>query len=135
MLALYALSSGIPLKEWKLGWTATQLLFLLVFAVRDVLFLQWCKLTRMKNAVTKGAGLLMLQYVAVVMVMLVIHSATERFDNLLLSVLTPFAPLDREIHVVMAVAGIAAQVAVGVLLLTAITRRLDRPVTAPVAAE
>ncbi len=135
MLALYALSSGIPLKEWKLGWTATQLLFLLVFAVRDVLFLQWCKLTRMKNAVTKGAALLMLQYVAVVVVMLVIHSATERFDNLLLSVLTPFAPLDREIPVVMAVAGIAAQVAVGVLLLTAITRRLDRPVTAPVAAE
>jgi hypothetical protein len=137
MFFLYAMtfSSRVPLQRWELGWTATQLLFLVVFAVRDVLFLQWCKLTRMKNAVSKGAGLLMLHYIAVVVIILVVHSATERFDGFLLSFLTPFAPTDPDTYVVLSVAGIALQVAVCVLLVTAITRRLDRPVTAPVVAD
>jgi hypothetical protein len=137
MLALYALalSDRIPLSKWGLGATATQLAFLLVFAVRDILFLQWCKLTRMKKAVSKGVGLLLVQYIAVVVVILVFHSANERFGNVLISLLTPFAPLNPEIHVAMSVGGIAVQVVVCVLLVSAITRRLDRPVTAPVLAE
>jgi hypothetical protein len=137
MLALYALalSDRIPLSKWGLGATATQLAFLLVFAVRDILFLQWCKLTRMKKAVSKGVGLLLVQYIAVVVVILVFHSANERFGNVLISLLTPFAPLNPEIHVAMSVGGIAVQVVVCGLLVSAITRRLDRPVTAPVLAE
>jgi hypothetical protein len=137
MLVVYALGtrSQVPLKEWDLGWMATQLVFLLVFAVRDVLFLQWCRLTRMKNAVTRGAGLLALYYIAVIVVMVTVHSVTERFDGILLAVLTPLAPANKDIHVAVSVAGIALQVAACVLLLTAITRRLDRPVTAPVVAD
>ncbi len=137
MLALYALAltDKIPLSKWGLGATATQLAFLLVFAVRDILFLQWCKLTRMKKAVSKGAGLLLLQYVAVLVVILVVHSATKRFDGVLISLLTPFAPLNPEIHVATSVFGITVQVVVCVLLVSAITRRLGRPVTAAVSAE
>jgi hypothetical protein len=51
-------------KAWSAGSTAIVVALVLVFAVRDVLFLQWCLLTRMKNPIVKGIGLLWLYYFA-----------------------------------------------------------------------
>jgi hypothetical protein len=49
---------------WSAGLTLLSIAVIVVFAVRDVLFLQWCMLTRMKNPVGKGIGLLWLYYFA-----------------------------------------------------------------------
>jgi hypothetical protein len=54
-----------PAEAWNIGRVAFGLALILAFAVRDVLFLQLCLVSRMKNAFAKGAGLIILYYVAV----------------------------------------------------------------------
>jgi len=64
--AITLLASDARSPNVGFGTAAFATLLLLVFAVRDILFLQWCMLTRMKNPVSKGIGLLWLYYIAVV---------------------------------------------------------------------
>ena len=62
MLAAEALGmrSAVPLGEWRLGFAAMAFGAFLVFTARDILFLQWCLLTRMKHPVMKGVLFLVL---------------------------------------------------------------------------
>jgi len=64
-LLLETASTGAPaLGKWTLGDSALSLFVFLVYATRDVLFLQWCTLTRMKNPILKGILLTWLYYFA-----------------------------------------------------------------------
>jgi hypothetical protein len=51
-------------RTWSPGALLLSVMVLLVFAIRDVLFLQWCLLTRMKSPLGKGIGLIWLYYFA-----------------------------------------------------------------------
>jgi hypothetical protein len=51
-------------RTWSPGALFLSVMVLLVFAMRDVLFLQWCLLTRMKSPLGKGIGLIWLYYFA-----------------------------------------------------------------------
>jgi len=65
-LFIVAMSGEYGQHDLTLGWAGFAILLLITFAVRDVLFLQWCMLTRMKNPVSKGIALIWLYYLAVV---------------------------------------------------------------------
>ena len=113
---------------------------LLIFAVRDVLFLQWCNVTRMKRPLVKGVLYLMLYYFAVLMVGLVVAVTTGSKSNMVFDALTPYGPFMTEgaglarfspaIYV-----GMGIQIGFILLILKAIATRLSRPaIPGPVAA-
>ena len=141
MLAAEALGmrSAIPSGEWRLGIAAMAFGAFLAFTIRDVLFLQWCLLTRMKHPVMKGILALGLYNAAVSLVGLVVAVIATHSVAKVLSLLTPFvvvSELDNpRIPVAFILVGIALQVGVCVLILLAIQKRLARPVHAPVAGE
>ena len=139
MLAAEALGlrSAVPLGEWRLGFTALAFGAFVVFTARDILFLQWCLLTRMKHPVTKGILFLMLYNAAAGIVGWVVSVFAEPAATKMMTLLMPYA-LIGEFEKPAGFAGfilasIAFQVAICVLILLAIDRRLARPVHAPVA--
>jgi hypothetical protein len=127
------LRSAIPLEHWHLGRAAIELLVLLIFAVRDVQFLQWCNVTRMKRPLVKGVLYLMLYYFAVLMVGFVVAVTTGSESNMAFDALTPYGPfmtqgaalarLSPAVYV-----GMGVQIAFILLILKAIAVRLSRPV-------
>ena len=142
MLAAEALGmrSAVPLADWRLGFAAMAFGAFLVFTARDILFLQWCLLTRMKQPVMKGFLLLVLYYVAAGIVGAVVSAVSGRADphtSKVLTLLIPYALLggvDKpEVPSNFIFASIALQVGFCVLILLAIRGRLNRPVHAPVA--
>ena len=139
MLAAEALGlrSVVPLGEWRLGFAAMAFGAFLVFTARDILFLQWCLLTRMKQPVMKGILFLVLYNAAVGLVGVVVSVISAPATTKVLTLLTPYAliaEMDKpDIPSAFIFAGIALQVGICVLILLAIQRRLARPVHAPVA--
>jgi len=139
MLAAEALglSSAVPLGEWRLGFAALAFGAFLVFTARDVLFLQWCLLTRMKQPVMKGILFLVLYNAAASLVGVVVSVIASPATTRVLTLMIPYALLGEEakrtIPSMFIFAGIALQVGICVLILLAIGRRLARPVHAPVA--
>jgi hypothetical protein len=131
----FGMQRAIPLASWKLGMSAVIFLDFLVFIVRDVVFLQWCTLTRMKRPLLKGFLYLGLYYFAAGIVSSVISLASKAFGGLLIGLLTPWQMMGlEEVTFVSAHAsyvGIALQVAVTFFMVTAITRRLSRPPLVP----
>jgi len=55
----------------SLAMAAVQLLVILVFITRDILFIQWCTLTRLRQPVVKGFFFLCLYYVAAAVVTMI----------------------------------------------------------------
>lgn len=55
---------SVAQRIWSPGATLLSVLVVLVFAIRDILFLQWCLLTRMKSPLGKGIALIWLYYFA-----------------------------------------------------------------------
>ncbi len=131
------LGRASSLREWQLGTAGLQLFVFLVFTARDILFLQWCNLTRMKRPVVKGVLYLLLYYTAVGIVAAVV-SGRIAASRWIMGVLTPwnvFAPGEvapraaPQIYV-----GLALQIAVIFFLLNAISTRLRRPALVPAAS-
>ncbi len=75
------------MQHWPLGMAALNLGTALVFAVRDTLFIQYCHLTRVKNATTKGVLWLALYYCAVAIMIGSLAGATTSWP--LVNLLTP----------------------------------------------
>jgi hypothetical protein len=127
----FGLRSTVPLGEWRLGSVALLFLAFLVFTARDVLFLQWCLLTRMKHPVMKGFLFLFLYYTAVAIVGLAAMVISTRAGNLVTRLLTAYSllsQLEKPAHnPTIILVTIALQLGVCVLILTAIQRRLARP--------
>jgi len=141
LLAIEALGlrASVPLGDWKLGTTAIAMLVFLVFATRDVLFLQWAILTRMKRPVVKGLLYLWLYYSAAAIIAAVFGIISERQGKFLLGLLTPFRTLDYSgiqpnispgIYL-----GLALQLLVILLLLRVMSVRLRRPAMVPALSE
>jgi len=129
VLQAVAIRQDIPLAAWRLGDTAIQLGVLMVFVLRDVLFLQWCRLGRFRRPLFAGVLLLGLYYLLACVVSLFAAYLSQGSGDLAACLLTPtwgfkmtpFAPalLPRvALTLIVQAAAIAA-------ILVAIGRRLD----------
>ena len=123
----------IPFSEWPLGRLVAGLLVLLVFAVRDVLFLQWCVVKGFRSPVVKGILFLFLYYITVfTLVVTAVTIETPSFR----SALVWFTPLGAFGNLgpnppLSVVAGVVLQIAITVYLVIAIRRRLAPPPLPP----
>ena len=132
------LRSVIPLGEWHLSFAAVAFAAFLVFTARDVLFLQWCLLTRMKHPVIKGILFIVLYNGAATIlgVMVSVFASPEAMKKVL-TFLMPYALLGEMIDLArpprLIFAALALQLGICALILLAIQRRLARPVHAPAA--
>jgi ABC-type transport system involved in multi-copper enzyme maturation permease subunit len=103
-----------------------------IFITRDIVFIQWCRLTRMRSPVLKGILFAGLYYVAAIVLCVVcgIYSATQ--GRHLYSLLTPVGAFEwapSRSHFSLSVfVGMGIQLAVIVLLETTIMSRLRRTV-------
>jgi hypothetical protein len=98
-MVLYAaemtITPGIPTTQWHLPvW---QMFVLLAYAVRDITFLQWCKLTKMKDAVAKGLAFVGLYYFASFALMATLHDNTQVWKRGM-AFLTPAGVFDLGVH-------------------------------------
>ena len=126
------LRSVVPLGEWRLGFVGLLFLAFLIFTARDVLFLQWCLLTRMKHPVMKGFLFLVLYYTAVVIIGFVASVFSTATTPKVMNLLTAYVLLDQiekpsSAPTIILIA-ISLQLGVCVLILVAIQKRLARPV-------
>jgi hypothetical protein len=121
-LETVASSRIIPLAKWPIP--AVPLFVLLSYAVRDILFLQWCTLTRMKRPIMSGILLLFLYYVSVAAI-LSMPTRSEWIQECA-ATLTPLLALF-EMDLGASLIGALVNIAVSILLLSAIQRRLARP--------
>jgi hypothetical protein len=139
MLAAEAtgMRSAAPLNTWQLGNAAIYLLAFLVFITRDILFLQWCNLTRMKRPIFKGFLYLCLYYIAAGIIGVVAGTVSRPASDFIFGLTMPFASLSwgslAPADVPGLYVGLALQVTVVVFLLQLISRRLSRPVSVPAA--
>ena len=122
------------------GWGAISLLIVLVFITRDVLFIQWCKLTRLRSPLLKGVLFLCLYYAAVAVLFTVLDVTSQRAAAGLANALSPVAAFNYSSSTlipVSAMAGIVIQVMTIAFLISAIRGRIEQPdlVTAAAAGD
>ena len=138
------MSGAVAFEEWEVGTAGLRLAVVLAFVARDVLFLQWCLLTRMKPAIVKGFLYLALYYTAAFIIAVTFDSAFNGADKTLMALTTPWRALfDNRVSSgewAALFVGAALQVGVIVYLIRLIGRRLERTgtaasVPAPDAAE
>ena len=130
MLAVQAVAiRGAGPGEFNLTYAGIAALHLLAFSMRDILFLQWCKLTRMKSPVSKGVLLLVLYYFAAGIVIFVAANVSDKEGLFAARVLTPmfyFEKPDLTAAAAGMLTGVAVQGAVIAVLLGAVGNRLQR---------
>ena len=106
------------------------LLVVLVFITRDILFIQWCTLTRMRQPVLKGFFFLCLYYVAAAVVSAIAGISGEASGITALSILTPvgiFDPRVEWLHFSAGVyEGLALQAGLIAVIVVGISNRLGR---------
>ena len=111
----------IPLSDWPILSVAGGLGVLLVFAVRDVLFLQWFALRGVQRPVTKGALLLFLYYfTAAILTALFFHGGSAWLTPIGAFVKSP----EIGITPIAIVTGVVLQIVAGLFLLIAIRAKL-----------
>ncbi|HEX3739581.1 MAG TPA: ABC transporter permease subunit [Terriglobales bacterium] len=115
---------------------AVSMLIVLVFITRDVLFIQWCKLTRLRSPLVKGVLFLGLYYAGTAVLYSVMDVTSHSAATGLAQVLTPVAAFTRSSALVptSAVAGIIIQVMAIAFLISAIRGRVQEIELVPVAA-
>lgn len=135
MLAAEALGmrSAVPLEQWHLGTAAVQLLVLLIFAARDILFLQWCNVTSMKRPLVGGCLFLGLYYVAVSIFGLVASIGPSSRATFVFQLFTPWGVFLEQNRSLMDTPGVwvgmGLQLFLAMVVLKAISGRLRRPAT------
>jgi hypothetical protein len=115
----------IPFSQWSVPALAGHLFVLLVFAVRDILFLQWCAVKGFQRPVLKGTLFLALYYfTAFIIAGFFLHKSLAWF--------TPVGAFgDSEIASPIAtLVGVILQIAASIFLLRAIHQRLRPPALA-----
>lgn len=133
---------GLSAWKWALGYNpkafqsgAIQLLAILIFITRDVLFIQWCTLTRMRAPALKGILLLGLYYVTTIIIAIVLNISSYETSLKFANLVTPGGVFNRfdGFHFPATVfVGMGLQLAVIMFLLMVINRRLARPAVIPV---
>ena len=122
----------------SLGTAAVQLLIVLAFITRDVLFIQWCTLTRLRQPIVKGVLFLCLYYGAAGVFTALATVSSEPAGQIAMRLLTPvgvFDPVAEWPHVPPSIyAGLATQIGLIAAIIVMIANRLARPTLAPVAS-
>ena len=135
---LLAWDHALPLEMGTLQAAAIRLLLVLVFVTRDVLFLQWCMLTRLRQPIVKGVLFLCLYYGAAGVAIALAGVSSEHAARFMMSLLTPAQVVDPDVHGMAfpgsTYAGLFLQTAVIGVILMAINSRLMRPVRTGAAA-
>lgn len=118
------------------GWGAISLLIVLVFMARDVLFIQWCKLTRLRSPLLKGVLFLCLYYVSVAVLFTVMDVTSHRGATGLANALTAVAAFTygSTLIPISAMVGIVIQVMAIAFLISAIRGRVAQTDLVPAAA-
>jgi len=118
----------IPFSNWSIPTVAGQLFVLLAFAVRDVLFLQWCAVKGFQRPVVKGMLFLTLYYVTA-------FTITGIFFPSSPGLLTPLGAFSDTLlgPSFSTIIGLLLQIAVSAVLLFAIRQRLTIPVSSSAA--
>lgn len=128
---LLAWDHTLPLNMGTLQTAAIRLLLVLVFVTRDILFLQWCMLTRLRQPVVKGVLFLGLYYAAAIVLIALAGVSSEDAGRWMMALLTPAEVFDPkgsgiEFHAATYV-GLILQAGVIGAVLAAISSRLQRP--------
>jgi hypothetical protein len=135
---LLAWDHTLPLDAGTLQASAIRLLLVLVFVTRDVLYLQWCMLTRLRQPVVKGVLFLCLYYSAAGVLSGLASVSSEDSARWVLALLTPGQVFDSNIHGMAfppaTYVGLVLQTGLIVVLVMAIISRLQRPLRSGVAA-
>jgi hypothetical protein len=135
---LLAWNHTLPLEMSTLRGSAIRLLVVLVFVTRDVLFLQWCMLTRLRQPIVKGAMFLCLYYAAAAVLTGLATVSSQQAAHWMLALLTPVEVFDPGVHGIAFPAatyiGLALQTGAIAAVLMAITSRLQRPLQSGAAA-
>jgi hypothetical protein len=130
LVALFIYAAGLhlfPLAGWKWSRIAISFLIAAVFVARDVTFLQWCNLTRMKRPTAKGVLLLALYYAAAA-ILYALFESNKAFASDIAVVLMPTAIVDETVWSTAGIAiGIGLQVGLTLILLRSIFDRLSKP--------
>jgi hypothetical protein len=132
------MSSVISFDQWRLKVAVLQLVVLLVFATRDVLFLQWCNVTSMKRPLLKGGLYLALYYIAVSIIAGVAGIGSDARRLFMFQLTTPFTVFSHPtpgLRDSLALAlGMGLQLAIILLILRSITGRIRRPASTTASA-
>jgi len=135
---LLAWDHSLPLDMTILQTGAIRLLLVLVFVTRDVLFLQWCMLTRLRQPVVKGVLFLGLYYAAAAVLTALAGVSSEEAGKWMLALLTPAQAFDSNAaRIALApatYAGLVLQIGAIGAVLVAISKRLQRPLQSGAAA-
>jgi len=135
---LLAWDHALPLDSGTLQAAAIRLLLVAVFVTRDVLFLQWCILTRLRQPVVKGVLFLGLYYAAAAVLTALATISSEESGRWVLALLTPVQVFDPRIHGMAfppaTYVGLLVQMGIIGTVLAAITNRLQRPLRIGAAA-
>lgn len=128
---LLAWDHTLPLQMGTLQTAAIRLLLVLVFVMRDVLFLQWCMLTRLRQPVVKGVLYLGLYYAAAAVFTAIGAVSSQEAGHWMLALLTPVQAFDPDVRGLAfpaaTYAGLALQTGMIAVVLLAISSRLQRP--------
>ena len=133
---LYMWKDQIGFDGHLIAWGAVCMLIVLVFIIRDVLFIQWCKLTRLRSPLVKGVLFLGLYYVGAAVLYSVMdvtsHSAATGFAY----VMTPAAAFTfaSALVPVSAIVGIVVQVMATAFMISAIRTRVQKVEFLPAAS-
>jgi hypothetical protein len=130
---------ALPVETRSLAIAAGQLLVLLVFITRDVLFLQWCKLTRMSRPVLKGLLYLSLYYATTAVLAALFNRISDRAALDVMFLLTPLgavtAGADGARYPVTLYIGVALQVGLIATIVAAIGVKMSRALQAVAAGD
>jgi hypothetical protein len=125
--------------SWNSMLTAAlQMLVVLIFIARDILFIQWCRLTRLRQPVLKALLILCLYYLAAAVVIGISSISGENSTLTALNLLTPIGVFDPRFSWNLTPSfygGIALQFGLTAIVLMAIGNRLGRPILVPAVSE
>jgi len=131
---------NFPLETDTVLTAGLRLLVVLVFVMRDISFIQWCHLTRLRRPLVKGFLYLCLYYVSALVIMHVGSYVSPTFPARAATLLTPFGVFDSSDKSVATsiyaglgfqLAGIMLQLVAVTVFIGAIHHRLGRPSTVP----
>jgi hypothetical protein len=136
-LLFLIVGSTVPLTDWNLAAISVRFLVILVFAIRDVFFVQWCVLTKLKRPVITGVLLIVLYYVGFSVAAAYLKTFDGGSSERLLALSTPFPAFTRiyQFRPLPLFLMIPCQAGIALAFALAIKSRLSRrPLAASAAA-
>lgn len=129
VLGMFAWRNAVGFERSALLSGLLQSATVLVYVTRDILFLQWCRLTRMRAPVLKGFLYLGLYYISAGVLSATFGISSEMRGQTVVALLTPVGAFDAAMSkysLMWVLVGLCIQIAVIVLLLLATSARLRR---------